>query len=742
MEDSAAAHIAAEQTYVDALFARLDAEVQRSNERLAEVMLRVDRANPDAEALVEREIEYHALNAKLDRLNLAQLGLVFGRIDIAAQTPENPAPNRPDLDRRYIGRMGLDAREENYRTLLLDWRAPMARPFYLATTANPEGVETRRHIRTKGRKVVGIDDEFLNGAPTTEDHADVSSEAALFRALEAARTGYMTDIVETIQREQDEIIRDTTRGVMVVEGGPGTGKTAVALHRVAYLLYTWRDLLAKTGVLIIGPNRTFLDYISRVLPELGETGVVLSTIGDLYPGVQATAEESLLTREIKGSEEMVHILGNAVKAYQTLPEAPLTITVDGIHVRIDAALVKKSRTRARRSRQPHNRARAIFRDHMLEQMAQALAETIGADPLGGKNLLSGGDIAQLYEDLADETHVQELIDAFWPTLEPRQVLRELLESEDRIQVAASEYDDETQQALLREKNSAWASSDAALLDELAVFIGIADPEEAQAEEDRKWQEQIAEAQDALDILTGSASQDLDDGFDAEILMAHDVIDAETLAARQKVRDIRSTAERAQADYTWAYGHVVVDEAQELSPMEWRMVMRRCPSRWITIVGDTAQTGSPAGVDTWTETLEPFVKQRFRRHQLTINYRTPQTIMDEASKLLPIIAPEQTPSTSIRTTDGTINFYPSGTDANAIANTLQQQNPDRLIQIISAENIHNIKGLEFDHVILVEPATIIESSTQGWQDLYVALTRATQSLTIIGAMPNPEIVEFQ
>ncbi|MDO4686346.1 MAG: AAA family ATPase [Corynebacterium sp.] len=735
MKDSAEANIAAEQEYVDFLFARLDAEVRRSNERLAEVMLRVDRANPDPEALVERETEYHALNAKLDRLNLAQLGLVFGRIDIQCEDAENPVPGRPDIDRRYIGRMGLDAREEHYRTLLLDWRAPMARPFYLATTAQPEGVETRRHIRTKGRKVIGIDDEILAGEYTGNDHADVGSERALYRALEAARTGFMTDIVETIQREQDEIIRDTTRGVMVVEGGPGTGKTAVALHRVAYLLYMWRDVLAKTGVLIIGPNATFLNYISRVLPELGETGVVLSTIGDLYPGVQATAEESLLTREIKGSEEMVHILDRAVKAYQTLPESPVELRVDGIPLRIDAAMVKKARTRARRSRQAHNRARPVFREHLLEQLAEYMAEAIGRDPLGGRNLLGAGDIAQLHEDLAEESAVTEAIDSFWPALEPRQVLCELLEDPDRIAHAAAEYDEETQSALAREAHSPWAASDAALLDELAVLIGIADPEEAQAEADRKWQEQIAEAQDALDILAGSASQDLDDGFEAEILMAHDVIDAEALASRQTTRDIRSTAERAQADHTWAYGHVVIDEAQELSPMEWRMVMRRCPSRWITIVGDTAQTGSPAGVDSWADTLEPYVSQRFRRHQLTVNYRTPHTIMQEANALLPYLAPDQTPSTTIR--DGApVRFLPVDTDAAIIAKELQSQQPDRLTQVIDSTNVRDIKGLEYDHVILVGAHEIVNQSPQGWQDLYVALTRATQTLTIIGPLPHP------
>ncbi|MDO5512852.1 UvrD-helicase domain-containing protein, partial [Corynebacterium sp.] len=288
--------IAHEQDYVDDLFARLDAEVTAANERLRQVQLEVDPANPDADALIRRETEYHGLNSKLDRLNLAQLGLVFGRIDIddPGTEPENPVPGQPELDRRYIGRMGLDVREEGYRTLLLDWRVPMARPFYLATTAQPEGVHLRRHIRTTGRKVTGIDDEWLSGPSAGDSREGVGGESALFQAMQAARTGHMKSIVETIQREQDLIIRDDTRGVMVVEGGPGTGKTAVALHRVAYLLYTAREQLSKSGVLIVGPNSTFLDYISRVLPELGETGVVLSTIGDLYPGVSGSAPESLL----------------------------------------------------------------------------------------------------------------------------------------------------------------------------------------------------------------------------------------------------------------------------------------------------------------------------------------------------------------------------------------------------------------------------------------------------------------
>ena len=723
--EQVAQEIAAEQAYVDSLFSRLDHEVAQANERLNEVQAAVDPHTPDADALVRRETEYHGLQAKLDRLNLAQLGLVFGRIDIDAPGDN---PTAEGLDRRYIGRMGLDAREEDYRTLLLDWRAPMARPFYLATTAQPEGVTVRRHIRTKGRTVTDINDEVLSGAGAAEETAGVASESALYHALQRARTGHMESIVETIQREQDEIIRDNTRGVLVVEGGPGTGKTAVALHRVAYLLYTHREQLAATGVLIVGPNSTFLDYISRVLPELGETGVVLSTIGELFPGVRPTHQESLAAREIKGSEAMVEILAAAVKNYQTLPAGPRRIRAEHLELTVDTAMIKAARTRARRSRKPHNDAQAAFAEHLTESLAQQMAEKIGADPLGGKNLLSRADIDQLHDDLAEEPQVRELIDEFWPTLDPRAVLADLLSSRALIDAAAPDYDTETRDGLYRVQGDAWAPSDAALLDELAVLIGMPNPEEEKAAADQAWREQVADAEDALDILSSSDSTDNDDDmFDAEILSAHDVIDAETLARRQEVRDNRTTAQRAQEDYTWAYGHIIVDEAQELSPMEWRMLFRRSPSRWMTLVGDTAQTGAPAGVDDWAETLEPFVAQRFRHHKLTVNYRTPQPITELANSLLELINPEAAPAVAVR--DGAEVVFTAQPATHAPGTVTDADG--RLNAVITRENVEEIKGLEFDHVVVVDPDAIVAASPQGLQNLYVALTRATQTLTLAG-----------
>ena len=715
-----------EQAYVDTLFAHLDAEVARAQARLEEVQRDVDPDNPDSDALVRRETEYHGLNAKLDALNVAETGLVFGRIDVAEDDPENPVPGRSDLERRYIGRMGIDDREDNYRTLLLDWRAPLARPFYLATTAHPEGVESRRNIRMRGRTVTAVDDEVLSGDSAESTSAGVGSEAALRRAMNEARTGHMRSIVETIQREQDEIIRDPTRGVMVVQGGPGTGKTAVALHRIAYLLYTWREQLTRTGVLVVGPNTTFLEYISRVLPELGETGVVLSTVDQLVPGFTPGGSDSTAGREVKGSIEMVTILKRAVQAYETVPDAPVRLTFDGVPVDATPQMVKAARTRARRSRRPHNQARAHFAEHLTQLLAEALARRIGEDPLGGTNLLSDADVDQLHDDLADDPQVQRLIDAHFPELEPVEVLDALLTSKDAIAEVAGDYDDYTRAALYRAPGSPFSHADTALVDALAVLIGTVDPEEQRRKEEEEWRELVAEAEGALDVLASSESTDNDDDqFEAEILSAADVIDAETLASRQRETDTRSTAQRARADQAWAYGHVIVDEAQELSPMEWRMVFRRCPSRWMTLVGDTAQTSSPAGVDDWTAALDPFVGERFRLHELTVNYRTPKEIADYAAEILAHIDPQAVVPQAIRASGVPVQFVP---DLEALEHRAAREG---LTAVIDAENVGDMKGLEFDHVVVVEPGKIIEASPQGWQDLYVAVTRATQTLTVVG-----------
>lgn len=801
--------LAAEQACVDRAFSFLDRARERDQEYLRQVMLIDD---PDPQARVEREVEYHRLQANLDRYRSAEIGLVFGRIDIDDTDPDNPlAEEGPGatVDKRYIGRIGLSDENDDYRTVIMDWRADGARPFYLATTAHPEGVSLRRHLRTHGRKVRSIDDEWLSGeeadsAHETEVEAGVGGESVLREVMNQARTGHMRGIVETIQREQDLIIRDSTRGTLVVQGGPGTGKTAVALHRVAWLLYTYRDQLAKTGVLIIGPNTTFLDYISRVLPSLGETGVVLTTIADLYPGVHASDAlidghnpEPLVAQEVKGSIEMLTILREAVRAYQELPAEPLEVRNDNITLTITPEMVKAARTRARRTRKPHNLARPIFRDHVVELLAAQMAEFIGADPLGGENLLSVTDVADLRDEIDESGAVADILDELWPALTPEQVLSELLSSREAIDYAASDYDELTREALYRPEGTDWMPSDAPLLDELAELLGPIGEAEA---DDENWQARVEEAQGALDTLSSSASQDLDDGFEAEILSAYDVIDAEALAERHRERDLRSTAERAAADRLWAYGHVIVDEAQELSAMAWRMLRRRSPNGWMTLVGDVAQTGSPAGAATWDDVLEPIIGSRWHLHELTVNYRTPAEIMEVAASVLAEIDPELEAPQSIRATGR--KPVQARTVTEALTHVEQVAQPDRLVAVIApaelleatrAEvrdflagrtggddngadaanaaggagasggtggaddapatrpnkltncevyDITTSKGLEFDEVIVVAPDHIVAQSPQGLQDLYVALTRATHGLVVVDKQSPEHLPELK
>src|SRR4051812_41961345 len=290
--------VRSEQAYLPPLYDRLDQLRARADERLRAILL---EAGGTPQGRTQREATRSHYAEQLAQMNAVENGLCFGRLDFAAENP------------RYIGRIGLFAADRERDPLLVDWRAPAARPFYLATAVSPEGVTRRRHLRTKGRVLTGIDDEVLDLAAGRDGgREDVTGEAALLSALAANRTGRMRDIVETIQAEQDEVIRAGLAGVMVVQGGPGTGKTAVALHRAAYLLYTYRRQLTKQGVLILGPNATFLRYISQVLPSLAETGVLLATLGDMFPGVRARAAEAPATSALKGRTAMTEVLRRAV----------------------------------------------------------------------------------------------------------------------------------------------------------------------------------------------------------------------------------------------------------------------------------------------------------------------------------------------------------------------------------------------------------------------------------------------
>jgi len=414
----------------------------------------------------------------------------------------------------------------------------------------------------------------------------------------------MRDIVETIQAEQDRIIRSGLPGILVVQGGPGTGKTAVALHRAAYLLYTYRRQLEKRGVLVIGPNATFLRYIGQVLPSLGETSVLLATIGDLMPGIEAAGSETAEVARIKGRPGMAKVVAAAVRDRQRVPQDGLEISFDRVSYRLSRQALTRARERARRSRRPHNQARRVFAREALDELASVVSGRLGADLLGGGNLMGRTDIEDLRAELRDDPEIRAAIGRLWPVLTPQQLIGDLFASKRLLASAGRSLTEDERELLRRQNGTPWTPADVPLLDEAAELLGE-DDRAAKAAARRLRDEEEAYAHGVLEII-GRDEED-----DPEILMGADMLDAARLAARFGNDSYLTPAERAAEDRTWAFGHVIVDEAQELSPMAWRMVMRRCPAKSMTIVGDVAQTGDVAGTASWSDALGPFVVRRPR-----------------------------------------------------------------------------------------------------------------------------------
>jgi len=669
MTESVLRHeIIEEQRQVDRLYAALD----RARKRAATELARVQGGPTTGtdQAATERDSFARTYAGRADQLMTVERGLCFGRLD------------HLDLSTTYIGRIGLF--DDDYNALLVDWRAPVAQPFYRATSAEPAGVFRRRHLRLSGRCVVAVDDDILD-VTALGDHPQESlvGEAALLASLSADRTGRMSEIVATIQAEQDAIIRADLPGVLVVQGGPGTGKTVVALHRAAYLLYTHREQLSRRGVLVVGPNATFLRYIEQVLPSLGETEVVLSTVGQLLPGVVGSGAESATASRIKGGLTMTKVIERAVR-------------------------------RLRRDRESRD-------------------------------------------------------------LTPERLLTLLWSSAERLLAAAPELSPDDRAALFRPPGAAWTRADVALLDEAAELLGDTD---AVVQQRRQAAAEHAAADAELLEYTRevvhsqlAAGQLTVDPLDVDPFIA-------LMAERAQHRDATGTiAERAAADRTWQFGHVIVDEAQELSPMEWRMLMRRCRRRSMTLVGDLAQAGTDAGPRAWAEVLDQYAPGRWRLADLSVNYRTPAEIMSVAGDVLRLIDPAATVPLSARST-GVVpwsrcvppqQFHQTLLDA--VAAGQLQVGDGRLAVIVPGSRyaeltallvaalpgiaagsdpalldaptaileVSQTKGLEFDSVLIADPAAMLRDSAHGGSDLYVAVTRATRRLGIIADGRLPEVL---
>src|SRR5689334_12363525 len=349
------------------------------------------------QARLERDILVAERSGLLAALNAVDGSLCFGRIDLSPKLSTSFEQGGPPSGiSHHIGRIGLRTDDAEHTPILIDWRADVARPFYLATGHTPLGLRRRRHLTTSGRRVTALHDEILDlGDHERTGHEDPTGDAVLLAALNSARTGRMSDIVQTIQAEQDRIIRAPHKGVLVVEGGPGTGKTAVALHRAAYLLYEHRELLAKRAVLIVGPNPAFLGYIGEVLPALGETGVLLATVGELFPGVKATATATRAAAAVKGRAARAEALAAVLRDWQALPDPVIAIEHDREVLMLDDGLVKMAREKTRAARLPHNVAREHFEGHILNTLTELYAERVGTDPYDGSSLLDPADITQI-----------------------------------------------------------------------------------------------------------------------------------------------------------------------------------------------------------------------------------------------------------------------------------------------------------------------------------------------------------
>ncbi|MFF8384653.1 HelD family protein [Streptomyces kanasensis] len=756
-----------EQRFVSGLHARLDVLRERAEAAVRDALR---AGGTSAQARLERDVFIAEQSGLLAAYDAGDHGLCFGRLVF-----------RDGRD-HHIGRIGIRDDDDERTPLVVDWRADVARPFYLATGHTPMGLSRRRHITMEGRRVTGLHDEILDLRDATRSgHEGRDADAVLLAALDSARTGRMSDIVQTVQAEQDRVIRAPHQGVLVVEGGPGTGKTAVALHRAAYLLYAHRELLARRAVLVVGPNPAFLGYIGEVLPSLGETGVLLASPGELFPGVRATGTDTPEAAEIKGRAAMAEVLARYVRDRQTVPPTEEPVEIDHEDhgtLFLTRDMAEDARWDARGTGLPHNLARPRFATRIVDALTAQLVERIGADPYGGPNLLDPSDVAQLGKEVAASDAVHAAIDGLWPVLTPRELVASFLadpfgylpdgeaEFVRRDPVDAWTGADVPAPA---DGPDAWTPADVPLLDEAAELLGE-DDSAARAAAARERAERIAYAQGVLDVAYASRTYEFEDE-ESEVLGVQDVIDAERFAERHEEADHRSAAERAAADRTWAFGHVIVDEAQELSAMAWRLLMRRVPTRSMTLVGDPAQTGDAAGCGSWREILAPYVGDRYEQVTLGVNYRTPAEIMELAAEVRRAVEPDFRPPRSVRSTgvppwETTADDVPAAV-ADAVAREVRDEG--RLAVVAPAARLpalaaalpgaswgaepdltrpvvlldpRQAKGLEFDTVVVVDPEAIRTAGPHGTNDLYVALTRATQRLGVVrpaaGAAAGPAV----
>ena len=747
MSDSARATtpVAEEQEFVDRAYSRLDQ--LRSQYREQRQKIDANHGVGNAQGWTERDAlatHFAELSSRLDNV---EERLVFGRLDMKEHATH------------YIGRISL--LDEHSSPLLVDWRAPISAPFYQATAQEPLGVVRRRHIATRARTVTSVEDELLDVDQAQHQGLTLQGEGALMSALSSARSGRMGDIVATIQGEQDRVIRASDRGILVVQGGPGTGKTAVALHRAAYLLYTQRERLERSGVLIIGPSRTFLRYIEQVLPSLGESGVVQMTIGDIVPGLSAQDDDPVDIAAIKGRAAFSRILREAVRLIPRLPDRDQVLQVWNRRVTLRIKDVQEALSRARRSGRPHNVARESFAMGLMELLAGRLI--VEAGDASSTADIDPDDLRTWMSEIRDSVDARRAINLAWMPTQAPAFLRKLWSRPDLLaqanRKAGTPLSVEDLSLLYRAQDEPLTISDIPLIDELEELLGTLDLASAQkrrAEEQREKEER-ERANEALKAT----------GLGGGIVTA-DMLMRQT----QEAPSLRPLAERARADRSWTYGHIVIDEAQDLSPMAWRCLLRRCPSRSMTVVGDLDQKRGHRRPNSWKQALGPAARAFNEEFVLSISYRTPRALTRIAQAVMaqhgtPVLYPMeavrdvpdcyQVSHTHKDTLKECVSQIVSAMeerldreegegkgricvivpDAQAQLWHADESGASALDQRVSYLTAAGSKGLEFDSVVVVEPGAIL---AQGSGDLFVALTRATHDLHAVTTTQLPRGME--
>ena len=662
------------------------------------------------QARFERNAFDEALVKRLTDLDLGDSALVFGRID---RVDESGDDDGTGVESFRIGRLAVA--DDQSEPVVIDWRAPVAEPFYRATGREPMGLLRRRHFAVEGRTLLGLEDElFGEGHLGLGDDEGLSSSgpslrgySTLIASLERGRTGALGDIVATIQAEQDEIIRSPQAGVLVVQGGPGTGKTVVALHRAAYLLYTHRFPLEDQGVLVIGPNRVFLRYIERVLPSLGEAGVEQVVLADLVPGVAVSHRENPEVAAVKGDVRMTRMIDRAVDDRERPLREDLVVPFRSGYLRLTVEDSQRIVRQARRRNRRHNASRRIVENEMWETMAAGWRAG-DAEP------------SEVREAVRRLPEVREALERMWPVLTPAQLVHDLLGSK----------------ALLRS-----ALTTAVTDTEVDTLVGLLHRSRSASPDDIPWTE-------------------------ADIPLLDD--------AREVLGPVPHRGEIDPADEIRTYGHIVVDEVQDLTPMALRMVTRRSLNGSMTVVGDLAQATGALAPAVWDDVVAHLPDRRPPRViGLSVGYRIPSEIMAVADVVMESAAPGLRRPESVRSGGEQPRLVPvedgrAASVAGEVAASLAAL-PDGSVAVIAPDSMVDemsealtsagidhgragvsglerqvtvvpvsvAKGLELDSVVVVEPASIVDEGHLGLRSLYVALTRSTRRLAVVHSAPLPE-----